>query len=234
VSRAGNGGLARRVDRTYARGLTNSGGFAVLAKLRSYRPSHAVVVAYLALFVALGGSSYAAITVTGKNVKNSSLTGKDIKNNSLTGSDVKGIKSGDVSDGSLLAKDFKAGQLPSGAQGPKGDKGDAATKLFAYITDFGSGSTASVEYGSGVTAVSDSAGNGSYTVTFSRSLSNCVVQVLPGIGDPLTGSASTAAASADVVLGASAALDPDQARVTFYSVTNASVTDSAFMLTAFC
>jgi hypothetical protein len=95
----------------------------VLPKLRSYRPSHAVVVAYLALFVALGGSSYAAITVTGKNVKNSSLTGKDIKNNSVTGSDVKSIKTGDVTDRSLLAKDFKAGQLPSGAQGLKGDPG---------------------------------------------------------------------------------------------------------------
>lgn len=92
----------------------------MLSKLRSYRPSHAVVVAYLALFVALGGSSYAAITVTGKNVKNSSLTGKDIKNNSLTGRDVKGIKSGDVTDHSLLAKDFKTGQVPPG---PKGDRG---------------------------------------------------------------------------------------------------------------
>jgi hypothetical protein len=89
------------------------------------------VVAYLALFVALGGSSYAAITVTGKNVKDSSLTGKDIKNNSVTGSDVKSIKSGDVTDRSLLAKDFKPGQLPSGpkgdrgAVGPKGDQGPA-------------------------------------------------------------------------------------------------------------
>jgi hypothetical protein len=96
-----------------------------LSKLRSYRPSHAVVVAYLALFVALGGSSYAALTVTGKNVKDSSLTGKDIKNNSLTGSDVKGIKSGDVTDRSLLAKDFKAGQLPAGPQGLQGRRGDA-------------------------------------------------------------------------------------------------------------
>jgi hypothetical protein len=39
------------------------------------RPGHAVVVADLALFVALGGSSYAALTITGGNVKNSSLTG---------------------------------------------------------------------------------------------------------------------------------------------------------------
>jgi hypothetical protein len=84
----------------------------LLSKLRSYRPTHAVVVAYIALFVALGGSSYAAITITGKNVKNSSLTGKDIKNSSLTTSDVK--------NRSLLSKDFKSGQLPAG---PKGDRG---------------------------------------------------------------------------------------------------------------
>ncbi len=76
--------------------------------------SYANVVATLALFVALGGSSYAAILITGKNVKDNSLTTKDIK------------------DRSLLKKDFKAGQLPvgrrgatgaPGAQGAKGDTG---------------------------------------------------------------------------------------------------------------
>jgi hypothetical protein len=86
-----------------------------VSKLRSYRPSHAVVVAYLALFMALGGSSYAAIKVTGENVKNSSLTGKDLKNNSVTGADVK--------NQSLLSRDFKAGQLPQGPQGPQGPEG---------------------------------------------------------------------------------------------------------------
>lgn len=80
------------------------------------RPSHATIVAYLALFVALGGSSYAAITITGKNVKNSSLTGKDVKNSSLTTSDVK--------NRSLLKKDFKPGQLPAGPKGDKGDRGE--------------------------------------------------------------------------------------------------------------
>ena len=75
----------------------------------------------------LGGSSYAAIKVTGKNVKDSSLTGKDLKNNSVTGADVKGLGTGDVTDGALLGSDFKSGQLPAGAQGAKGDKGDAGT-----------------------------------------------------------------------------------------------------------
>jgi len=67
--------------------------------------------------VALGGSSYAAIKVTGKNVKNSSLTGMDVKNSSLTTADVK--------DGSLLSGDFKVGQLPAGPAGPAGAAGPA-------------------------------------------------------------------------------------------------------------
>lgn len=102
------------------------------SKLRSYRPSHATVVAYLALFVALGGSSYAAIKVTGKNVPKDALTGadiknltgKDVRNNSLTGADTRNLTGRDVVDGSLLAQDFASGQLPRGAKGDKGDKGD--------------------------------------------------------------------------------------------------------------
>lgn len=76
-------------------------------------------MAYLALFVALGGSSYAAIKVTGKNVKDSSLSGKDIKNNSVTGKDVKGLKSGDVTDGSLLGRTSGLDSFPLGRAGPR-------------------------------------------------------------------------------------------------------------------
>jgi hypothetical protein len=86
----------------------------VIGRLRT-RLTYANTVATLALFLALGGSSYAALSVTGKNVKNSSLTGKDVKNSSL------GTK--DVKNGALLAGDFKSGQLPQGAQGPQGPQG---------------------------------------------------------------------------------------------------------------
>jgi len=55
------------------------------------------------------------VTITGKNVRNSSLTGADIKNNTLT--------SGDVRNGSLLSRDFKAGELPRGATGATGATG---------------------------------------------------------------------------------------------------------------
>ena len=47
------------------------------------RPSAALVVAFAALFAAMGGTGYAALKITGKNVANSSLSGLDIKNKSL-------------------------------------------------------------------------------------------------------------------------------------------------------
>jgi hypothetical protein len=37
---------------------------------------HTTAVAYLALFAALGGSAYAAVTVTGKQIKDGTVTGK--------------------------------------------------------------------------------------------------------------------------------------------------------------
>lgn len=107
------------------------------------RPTYANVVASLALFVALGGTGYAAVTITGGNVKDSSLTGRDIRNNTIAGADVK--------NGSLLSKDFKAGQLPAGATGApgaagaKGDKGDTGApgaagtaRAYAFVNSDGS------------------------------------------------------------------------------------------------
>jgi hypothetical protein len=75
-----------------------------LAHLRSN------VVAYLALFVALGGTSYAAFSLP----KNSVGT-KQLRNGAVTGSKVKAH--------SLNAKDFKTGQLPAGSQGLQGAAG---------------------------------------------------------------------------------------------------------------
>ncbi len=54
-----------------------------------FRPSPALAVAFVALLVALGGTAYAAIVVTGKNVRNGSLTGADIKDGSLGRTDVR-------------------------------------------------------------------------------------------------------------------------------------------------
>jgi hypothetical protein len=111
-------------------GQTPTKEASVFAQLRAHL-SYANVMATVAVFIALGGSSYAALRVTSRNVPKDALTGADIKNltgrdvrnNSLTGADVTGLGSGDVTNGGLLAEDFAAGQLPAGAQGPKGDPG---------------------------------------------------------------------------------------------------------------
>ena len=57
--------------------------------MRRFVPSPAMVVAVIALFVSLGGSAYAALVITGKNIKNGTVTTKDIRNHSLSGTDVR-------------------------------------------------------------------------------------------------------------------------------------------------
>ena len=57
------------------------------------RPSPALVIACISLFVALGGVGYAAATgsIDGREIKNNSVASKDLKNNSFVGKDVKTI-----------------------------------------------------------------------------------------------------------------------------------------------
>ena len=100
------------------------------ARFRS-QLTYANVMATIAVFIALGGTSYAALKVTGKNVPKDALTGADIKNltgkdvtnESLTGADIKNLTSGDIVNGSLLAEDFGLGQIPKGDTGPAGPAG---------------------------------------------------------------------------------------------------------------
>jgi hypothetical protein len=82
--------------------------------LRS-RLSYANVMATLGVFIALGGSSYAALKVTGRNVPDGSLSGKDLKNNSVKSADVSG----------LTRRDFRRGELTVAPQILKGDPGPA-------------------------------------------------------------------------------------------------------------
>jgi hypothetical protein len=76
---------------------------------------HTTVVAYLALCVALGGSAYAAATLTGANIKDRTITGRDVKNGSLGPSKLSGATIASL-----------AGERgPAGPPGPKGDMGEA-------------------------------------------------------------------------------------------------------------
>src|SRR5438876_8890036 len=71
--------------------------------LRRFQPSPALVIACVALAIALAGTSYAAIQRLPKN----SVTTYQVK------------------DFSLLARDFKRGQIPAGPAGPTGPQGPA-------------------------------------------------------------------------------------------------------------
>jgi hypothetical protein len=73
----------------------------------------ALVVAILALVASLGGGSYAAKLITGKDIKNNSISGKDIKRSTVKSRNVKNesLLGKDVKDGSLGAADLAAGTL---------------------------------------------------------------------------------------------------------------------------
>jgi hypothetical protein len=69
-------------------------------------------VAWLALFLAVGGASYAAVRLPANSVGS-----RQLRRNAVTSSKVK--------NHSLLKVDFRPGQLPRGATGPAGPKGAA-------------------------------------------------------------------------------------------------------------
>src|SRR3954462_14294050 len=52
------------------------------------RLSYANVMSTLAVFIALGGSSYAAVTLNGKNIKTRSIPGKKLRADSVTGFEI--------------------------------------------------------------------------------------------------------------------------------------------------
>lgn len=60
------------------------------------RLTYANIVATLALFVALGGSSYAVVSISGKQLKDRSVPGKKLKRNSVTGREIKESRLGTV------------------------------------------------------------------------------------------------------------------------------------------
>ena len=53
------------------------------------RLTYANVMSTLAVFIALGGSSYAAIKISGSSIKNRSIPAKKLKRNSITGREVR-------------------------------------------------------------------------------------------------------------------------------------------------
>ena len=87
-------------------------------------------MAYLALFIALGGTSYGLATgsIGSRELKNNAVRSKDLKNSGIQGVDVRSgtLRSVHIADSSLVAADFAPGQLqpgPPGERGPMGPHG---------------------------------------------------------------------------------------------------------------
>src|SRR3954464_8399639 len=86
-------------------------------RVRHLVPSHATLVAYMALFVALGGASYAAIAIPRNSVGT-----RQLKANAVTSAKVK--------NRTLRAIDFARGVLVAGPRGPTGATGTVDTSQF--------------------------------------------------------------------------------------------------------
>lgn len=90
--------------------------------MRPPRLTYANVVSTVCLFILLGGGAYAA-TRLAKN----SVGSRQIRRNAVTSAKVK--------DHSLLGRDFKPGQIPSGQPGPAGPPGSA--RAYAEVNSGG-------------------------------------------------------------------------------------------------
>jgi hypothetical protein len=85
------------------------------------RPSVALVVAFAALFAALGGTGYAALKITGKNIVNGTVTGADVDNKSLGGKELKP----DTLDGDQI-KESALGTVPDATHAASADSAISA------------------------------------------------------------------------------------------------------------
>src|SRR4051812_18026699 len=131
--------------------------------------SYANVIATLALVVALGGTSYAAITLPRNSVGTRQLRPG-------------AVRSQDVKNGTLRTVDFARSTRaaltgPAGPAGPQGPAGAAAAKFSAAVS-----STGKLVRGNATSG--GSAGTaGSYVIGFSESVSNCVYAATLGSTD---------------------------------------------------
>lgn len=160
------------------------------------RPSPALVISLIALFVSLGGSGYAALTVSGKNIRNESITGRDVKAGSLTGRDVKAntlgnrqvkesslgkVRSAKRADSARTADSVRVAQSASNAAALGGAPAAAfAQRLFAVVN--GTAAVPSVVRSSGGVTVTRIGADdkGDYTVGFPQAVSTCAYAVTTG------------------------------------------------------
>lgn len=141
--------------------------------MRRPRLSYANVVATLALFIALGGTSYAALklprdSVGSAQIRSQAVNTSDIRNGSVL-----------LTDLATSAKKSLRGQ--QGSTGPPGAAGQPAVSYAAAV-----GSAGQFLRGNASSGGHTSGGSGSYTIGFATNVSSCVYTATLGSTDSVS------------------------------------------------
>lgn len=159
-----------------------------ITRLRG-RLNYANVTASLALFIALGGTSYAAITLPRNSVGHT-----QIRKNAVHSSEIRNhtVRLSDISKNSRNSL--------RGQQGPQGPAGLAAVREYARVSSGGGLSGTAV-------GITHDGGTNLYAVRFNRDVSSCaysatLAAVSGGttVEEPPAGRITVAAGSADQVI----------------------------------
>ncbi len=111
----------------------------MLAKFRAHHPSPAMGVALVALFVALGGTSYAVATgsIDSREIRDNTVRGKDIRNDTIQGKDVanRTLGASDVATGSLTGGNVRDNSLSGFDIAPNSVSGDELVRNSVGATE---------------------------------------------------------------------------------------------------
>jgi hypothetical protein len=174
------------------------------------RPSPAMVVALIALFVALGGVSYGFATgsIDSREVKNNSLRSVDLRNNDVRSIDIRNneIRGRDIRNSTIRTEDIGANQVKgvdvlesSLGEVPKAGSAGSLSSQAKISSQQGAGAAAQTIYDSGKLKLTASCGPAAQpTVTASTAVANATLHSTGGAG----GASDTSPFTADVPLTA--------------------------------
>jgi hypothetical protein len=158
-------------------------------------------IALLALFVALGGTGYAAATINGKLIKNGTIGGKKLKNQTISGKKLKKdtlgarqvkestlgkVPSATLADSASAAEKAKSADTATSANSADNaarlDGAPASsytTRLFARVAYTDSTPEVLAQSGGIAGAGEQAAGMGFPQLTFPRDMTNCAIIATP-------------------------------------------------------
>lgn len=140
-----------------------------MSRLRS-RITYANVTATMALFIALGGTSYAV-----SQLPRNSVGARQVRAGAIGASEIRSraVRSDELRNRSVALRDISLGARRSlrgvpGPPGPQGPPGPAATAFAAAVNSAGT-----VSRGVGVARSNHEPGTASYEIVFNQNVSSC-------------------------------------------------------------